>query len=240
MNKVATAGRLSTASAAALLAAALSGAGAAPTTSLDDSEIAGASRSAEVGATAATGATRSRALTAPGLGSIDRSLHPETSTGNKNLDLLLELQGRAGEERRQEAPRSAAAAALADLRAKAAERPAPERPAEHQAAPRPVVLPFEAIGTPGGQGRLAPTPTERREWTNQLGDGAGGTDSRRDPYRTGDRESDAIRGGYSESLLRRLPQEAMAFLRENRYWLLGALGVAAVLGAALKSYSRRI
>ena len=228
---------MSTASAAALLAAALSGAGAAPTTSLDDSEIAGASRSAEVGA---TGATRPRALTAPGLGSIDRSLHPETSTGNKNLDLLLELQGRAGEERRQEAPRSAAAAALADLRAKAAERPAPERPAEDQAAPRPVVLPFEAIGTPGGQGRLAPPPTERREWTNQLGDGAGGTVSRRDPYRTGDRESDAIRGGYSDSLLRRLPQDVMGFLRENRYWLLGALGVAAVLGAALKSYSRRI
>jgi len=234
--------------AAALLAAAVSGAGAGPTTSLDDSELAAPSRSAEIGATGATGsagalgAPSPRAPPAPGFRSTDRSLHPETSTGNKNLDLLLELQGRPGDEPRQVAPRSAAAAAaLADLRAKAAERPAPERTAGDQAAARPVVLPFEAIGTPDSHGRPAPPPTERREWTNQPGDGAASTDSRRDPYGSGDRESDASRRGDSDdNLLRRLPQEVIAFLRDNRYWLLGALAVAAVLGVAIKSYSRRI
>ena len=234
---------------AALLAAAVSGAGAAPTTNMDDSDVAAPSRSAEIGATGATGAagaTRPRALTAPGLRSTDRSLHPETSTGNKNLDLLLELQGRPGDEPRQLTPRSAAAAsaaaaALADWRAKAAERPAPERPVGDQAAARPVVLPFEAIGTPDSHGRPAPPPTERREWTHQLGGGAGSTDSRRDPYGSGDRESDASQRGYSDDHpLRRLPQEVIAFLRDNRYWLLGALAAAAVLGAAIKSYSRRI
>ena len=229
---------------AALLVAAVSGAGAAPTTTLDDSDVAAPSRSAEIGATGAagaTGATRPRAPTAAGLRSTDRPLHPETSTGNKNLDLLLELQGRPGDEPSQLTPRSAAAAALADWRAKAAERPAPERPAGDQAAARPVGLPFESIGTPDSHGRPAPPPTERREWTHQLSGGAGSTDSRRDPYRSGDRESDASRRGYSDdNLLRRLPQEVIAFLRDNRYWLLGALAVAVVLGAAIKSFSRRI
>ena len=231
-----------TAWAAALLAAAVSGAGAEPTTTLDDSERAAPSRSAEIGATEATVAPRPRAPIALGIRSTDRSLHPETSTGNKNFDLLLELQGRPGDEPRQATSRSAAAAAaLGDWRAKAAERPAPVRPAGDQAAARPVVLPFEAIGTLDGHGRPAPPPIERREWTNQLGGGAGSTDSRRDPYGSGDRELDASRRGYSDdNLLRRLPQEVIAFLRDNRYWLLGALAVAAVLGAAIKSYSRRI
>lgn len=229
--------------AAALLAAAASGVGAAPTTHLDDSEVAAASRNAEMGVTAVT---RPRAPTAAGLRSTDQSLHPETSTGNKNLDLLLELQGRLGEEPRHVAPRSAAAAsaaaaALAGLRAVAAERPAQQRPAADQAATRPVVLPFEGLGTPDGPGRSAPPPTERREWTHQLGGGAGSTDRSRDAYRTDDRESNAIRGAYSDdNRLRRLPQEVIAFLRENRSWLLGALAVAAVLGVAIKSFSRRI
>ena len=241
MNQIATGCVVPGAWAAALLATAVSGAGAAPTTTLDDSEVAAPSRSAEIGVTAATGVARSRAPITPGLRSTDRSLYPETSTGNKNLDRLLELQGRPGEVPRPVAPRSAAAAVLADLRAKVAEQPAQERPAADRVAARPVLLPFEAMGTPDGQGRLAPPPTERREWTTQLGGGAGSSDSWRDAYRTGDRESDAIRGGYSDdNPLRRLVQEVIAFMRQNRYWLLGALGVAAVLGAALKSYSRRI
>ena len=240
MNQIATWRAVPGGWAAALLAAAVSGVGAAPTTHLEESDVATPSRNAEIGV------ARSRAPTAPGFRSTDRSLYPETSTGNKNLDLLLELQGRPGEEPRQvaprpSAPRSTAAAALADLRAKAAEQPAQERPAADRAAARPVVLPFEAMGTPDGQGRLAAPLTERWEWTTQPGGGAGSSGSRRDAYRTGDRESDAIRGAYSDdNLLRRLPQEVIAFARQNRYWLLGALGVAAVLGVAIKSYSRRI
>ena len=224
--------------AAAVLAAVVSGVGAAPTTQLDDSEVAAPSRNAEMGV---TGVTRPRAATAAGLWSTDQSLHPETSTGNKNLDLLLELQGRPGEEPRQVAPRSAAAAALAGLRAEAAERLAQQRPAADQAAARPVVLPFEGLGMADGQGRSALPPTERREWTHQLGGGAGSTDSRRDAYRSDDRESNAIRGAYSDdNRLRRLPQEVIAYLRENRLWLLGSVGLLLLLGAALKAYSRRI
>ena len=92
-----------------------------------------------------------------------------------------------------------------------------------------------------GQGRPSLPSTERREWTHQLGGGAGSTDSRRDAYRSDDRESNAIRGAYSEdNRLRRLPQEVVAFLRENRLWLLGSIGLLVLLGAALKAFSRRI
>ena len=225
--------------AAALLAAVVSGVGAGPTTQFDDSEVAAPSRNAEMGG---TGFTRPRAATAAGLRSTDQSLHPETSTGNKNLDLLLELQGRPGEEPRQVAPRSAAAAAaLAGLRAEAAERLAQQRPAADQVAARPVVLPFEGLGMADGQGRPARPSTERREWTHQLGGGAGSTDSRRDAYRSDDRESNAIHGAYSDdNRLRRLPQEVIAYLRENRFWVLGSIGLLVLLGAALKAFSRRI
>lgn len=243
MNQVATRRVVPGAWAAALLAAVVSGVVAAPTTQLDDSEVAAPSRNAEMGV---TGVTRPRAANAAGLWSTDQSLHPETSTGNKNLDLLLELQGRPGEEPRQVARRSAAAAsaaaaALAGLRAEAAERLAQQRPAADQAAARPVVLPFEGMGMADGQGRSALPPTERREWTHQLGGGAGSIDSRRDAYRSDDRESNAIRGAYSDdNRLRRLPQEVIAFLRENRFWVLGGIGLLLLLGAALKAYSRRI
>lgn len=223
------------AAAASLLATTVAGSIAAPTTSLDDAEVPARNSGAPV--------ARPLSPTMPGIRPAERA---ETPTGNKNLDLLLELQGRPGEEPRQVAPRSAAAAsaaaaALADLRSKAAERPAPARPAADPSTARPLGLPIEGVGTPDLVGRSAPPQVERREWSSQLRGSAGSTDNPRDPYRTGDRESDAMRGGYSDdNLLRRLPREVIIFVRENRYWLLGALGVVAVLGAAIKSFSRRI
>lgn len=168
---------------------------------------------------------------------------PEASTGNKNLDLLLELQGRPGEEaQRQASPASAAAAsaaaaALADLRRRAAQRPASDAD-----APKPVLQPFERMGTLEGDARAA-QPTERREWTGRpagagggvgYGGGAGGG------YGDGGRESASSRGGYDDdNLLRRLPREVLHFLRDNRYWLLGGLAVIGIIGAALQAYSRR-
>ena len=175
----------------------------------------------------------------PGIRSTDRALQPETSTGNKNLDLLLELQDRPDEAARPAARRSAsaAAAALADLRARATERPVADQPAA-----RPVTPSFEGIGTLERDGLATLQPAERREWTG--GPAGGGADSaygKGDAYRADDRESDILRRGYSDdNLLRRLPKELIVFLRDNRYWLLGGLGVVALLGAAIRSYSRRI
>jgi hypothetical protein len=214
------------------------GLGAAPTTDLDDDDVVAPLRNPDAGV------TRPLVPAMPGVRPPDRT---DTSTGNKNLDLLLELQGRPGEALRQAAPRSAAAAsaaaaALADLRAKAAERPATEGPKADQTAVRPVVPSFEGMGTLDVDGRAAPQPTERREWTGQRGGAAAGsTYSPDDGTRSGDRGYDAFRGGYSDdNLLRRLPREVLTFLRENRYWLLGTLGGVALLVAMIKSYSRRI
>lgn len=221
---------------AALLLIIAAGSGAVPTTNLDDTDPLATARRTE------SSVVRPLAPAVPGVRSTDRALHPETSTGNKNLDLLLELQDQPGEAARPGAPRSAAAAAaaaaaLADLRARAAERPAADPPAA-----RPVMQPLEGIGTLERDGPATQQRAERREWTGgPAGGGAGGAYGKSDAYRADDRESAILRRGYSDDdLLRRLPKEIIGFLRDNRYWLLGALGVVALLGAALKAYSRRI
>lgn len=174
-----------------------------------------------------------------GAGGLRPSTAPEASTGNKNLDLLLDLQGKAGEPGVMAAkgaaatasatPASAAAAvaaakALAALRAKAAEQP----PAEDTGA-KPA-LPFG-----GGSGLLdedvkRAQPAERREWSGQVGSGG--------DHRDGPHES---RGStLSDHPLLKLPMEVIAYLRENRFWVLGGIGLLVLLGAALKAYSRRV
>lgn len=238
MNQVATGRVPAGVWTAVLLAVAMVGAGAAPTTSLDETDLGASARHAE------PGPARLPAPTAPGIRQTDRLLLPEISNGNKNLDLLLELQGRPGEEPRQAATRSAeasaVAAALTDLRAKAVERTKPQAPAADQFAARPLGLPLEGLGANEADVRSAALPRERREWTSQLGGSTGSTDSRIDAYRPADRESGANRAEFTDdNLFRRLPKEVVAYLRENRYWMLGALAVVTVLGAALKPFVRR-
>ena len=181
---------------------------------------------------------------------LDKSLGQEASTGNKNLDLLLELQGKPGDELRQAAPRaaaasaspaaaSAAAAALAALRAKAAERPAQNDSSQIENRRKAAPQPFEGLGTLENEARTA-QPTERRQWSGQLvGGGAGSVGGA--GYSGGSQEAGPSRGGYADdNQLRRLQREIIAFLRDNRFWLLGALGGLAVIGVGIKAYSQRI
>lgn len=232
---------------AVLLAAVMSGPGAAPTSQLEDRDVVAPVRNPEAGI------TRSLTPAMPGLGPSHRT-DIATSTGNKNLDLLLEFQSRPGEELRQVPARSAAAAAvasaaaapapaaaaLAGLRANAAERPATELPAADPAAARSVAPFFKGLDAMDGDGRTTPRFPERREWTGQPA-GAGSSFRPDQSDRSGDRGSDALREGYSDdNLLRGLLRKVVAFLRDSRYWLLGALGGVAVLGFAIKFYSRRI
>lgn len=182
--------------------------------------------------------TPSQLRPAIGAGGVPSSTAPDASTGNKNLDLLLELQGKGGEQGAMTAkgaasavptPASAAAAAtaakaLAALRAKAAQQPAAE-----DTPPKPV-LPFV-----GGQGLLGDEarrtqPAERREWSGQV---SGGGDHRDGPH-------EASGSSHADHTLLKLPMEVIAYLRENRFWVLGGVGVLLLLGAALKAYSRRI
>ena len=178
-----------------------------------------------------------------GAGGLPQSTAHEVSTGNKNLDLLLELQGKVGEGGVMAAkgaaatasatPESAAAAAaaakaLAALRAKAAQPP----PAE-DTQPMPALPLVSGLGQLDEDAKRA-QPAERREWSGQAGGGGGGGGG----YRAGPHESSAR--GHADHPLLKLPMAVMAYLRENRFWVLGGIGFLVLSGAALKAYSRRI
>ena len=180
-----------------------------------------------------------RALPAARFGGSPGSMAPEASTGNKNLDLLLELQGqasdsdllagKAGAAAVSPTPASAAAAnaaakALAALRAKAAQQP----PAEDLRA-RPALPAVGGLGLLDEEARRA-KPAERREWVDQMGDRDGQFDRSRE---SGFRD-------HGDSALLDLPRQVIAYLRDNRYWVLGSIGFLVLLGFALKAYSRRI
>ena len=178
------------------------------------------------------------------LRTLDRSLNPASSIGNENVDLLLDLKLGPGEEARPAAPRrsaaaaSAAAAELKLLRAKAAQRPAArqdEEPADETTTrPRLSVQPFEGLGTLHGDVRSGESePGLRRDWSGQFNGGGGGAAA------YGGSGGAAKAGPDDDNPLRRLLHEARQFLHEQGFALLGAAGGIAVLGAALKAYSRR-
>ena len=195
--------------------------------------------SEEPGQAAGSLVTPTQARSSVGAGGLLPSAAPETSTGNKNLDLLLELQAKAGEAGAMAAkgasaaatPASAAAAAaaakaLAALRAKAAEQPPADDPRPPPAQPL----------NGGGLGLLDDDakrgqPAERRAWSGHAG--GGGVD-----HRDSSREPGSA--GQADNPLLRLPMELIAYLRENRFWVLGGIGGLVLLGAALKAYSRRV
>ena len=175
-----------------------------------------------------------------GAGGLLQSTAREVSTGNKNLDLLLELQGKVGEGGVMNAkgaaatalptPTSASAAAaqaLAALRAKAAQQPTAE-----DARPRSALPLVSGLGPLDEDAKRA-QPAERREWSGQAGGGGGGGGQRDGPRESSD-------DGHADHPLLKLPMEVMAYLRENRSWVLGSIGLLLLLGAALKAYSRRI
>jgi hypothetical protein len=196
----------------------------------------------EQGLSAGSVVAPGKARPSVGAGGLAPSAAPETSTGNKNLDLLLELQGKGGDvgdaglmagkgaaAAASPTPASAAAAAaaakaLAALRAKAAEQP----PAEG-AQPKPALPLGGGLGLMDDDAKRA-QPAERRDWSGQMGGGGGHRDAQHEPR-------DA---GRADHPLLKLPLEVIAYLRENRFWVLGGIGLLLLLGAALKAYSRRV
>lgn len=155
-------------------------------------------------------------------------------TGNKNLDLLLDLQTRAGiDAPAAAAPRPAGSSAPIDPRAQADQKATPG------GAHRPALQSVEGLAAPETAIRAAPT-VPRRDWTARPATdtefSAGNPGDRGDARGTGSIGS----RGDDDDFLRRLPFEVIQFLRENSYWLLGALAAVFALGAGLKAYSRRI
>ena len=188
---------------------------------------------------------------------LDKSMTPAATTGVDELDLLLESanrQGRPDAEARRAAPVSAAtaSAAAAELgaqraraarlarspaaveqaeRAERAER-AEQATRERQALP---VRPLGEIGTWQGD-RRAVEAAPVRLWS---GADVGGAERPvlREPWR----EAGATPAPLDDDHpLKRLPRETLEFVRDNRFELLGAVGILAVLAALLKLYSRRV
>lgn len=212
------------------------GLAAAPITDLD--EAAATSPTSDAGAVIG----RPARTVNPGGRLSDRTPVPDASTGNKNLDLLLDLQIKPGEPGRQAVPRSTTATAPGSVAVETLPPQAVERPVVDPGTARPRPQGFDGMGRldSDGEGLARPTEqtTERREWTGRPAGAGGGSDH---GDSGGGRRSDADRAAYADdNLLRALPREWIALLREHRYWFLGALAVVALMGAAIKSYSRRI
>jgi hypothetical protein len=175
---------------------------------------------------------------------LDKSMTPEVRTGIGELDLLLQS---AAQPNRPDAPSqraaplsaaaaSAAAAELAALRIKAAQlatSPDTEM-AAGEAGERKALL-LQTLGTLQGDARVV-APVQRREWVSAPGGGGSGG-GWQEPRRSAAAAPAVL---VDDHPLRRLPREAVEFLRENGYWMLGLASVIAVLGVALKLYSRRI
>lgn len=167
---------------------------------------------------------------------LERALEVDTNTGQRNLDLLLEARG-------------------ADEAAAAVPQRAGEPPAKRQTLKLPPPQVPVAMSSPDGNpppplGLQTPEMAgaadtaglaNRREW---LGGGSAGSVSGQSAGQGfGDFGSSRAAGqAASHGDPGRLPEvvrEALRFLREQRYWLLGGMALLAVVVAGLQAYARR-
>ena len=173
---------------------------------------------------------------------------PAASTGVGELDLLLNtlvLPGQPDAAAQLAAPISAAAASAAAaeliaLRARAAQLARSPQTAEQseRALLERKAMPVQALGEIGTwQGdRRAAEPVPAKLWSGAA-DGSAAQPVMREPWREGGARPAQLDEDHP---LKRMPRETLEFLRDNRYELLGLVGVIAVLAALLKFYSRRV
>jgi len=178
------------------------------------------------------------------------------STGNKNLDLLLDMQGNNAMQQPAAGAQSEAAVLRAAEEAKAARarlQALGHSPAAANGLPLLAADPLRAQTPPAAPGAM-PERAPQREWIPPPAGGAGGS-------ALGGALSGLTSGGGGSSnagedrprrfdpdlyqsdednLLRMLPADVRAFLRDNRYTLLaGAVLVALVAGIGML-YRRRV
>jgi len=195
-----------------------------------------------LGAQAATtqggGADAAPAALGTGTRTLDRALGGDVSTGDRNLDLLLESQRKAGEGL-LEAPTS---------------QPVPDRPA----AGRPLLqaLPQAATGVqapmgpeaarryepgslalpePGQLGSAGlPAPRAARDWSG----GTAPAPAAKGPGGSIYGDTSGLRTAARP--LRELIQEGLAFLQDHAIAIVLTIAAIALLAMGLKAYSRRI
>lgn len=158
---------------------------------------------------------------------LERALTVDTNTSQRNLDLLLDAR-RASQADVEPSLRSAT---LPDNRRAL---PTPES--------RSGLVP---LGLQGQDSVVAPGATERREWQmtaptgrygGSPGGSGGGSGGRGDPDASG---SSDRRGGGPPSEWSERVREAMEFLREHRFSLMGVVALLAVALAALQAFFQR-
>ena len=173
-----------------------------------------------------------------GTRTLDKALSGDLSTGDRNLDLLLESQ-RKGLDRVDEAPAAQAMPArpaggrqpVQTLPAAAAEGQAPRPPAAGQRFEPLLTLPER--GQVGNAGPAAPKLA--RDWSG------GARQSAHGPVNAADSiygDSPVLRSAARP--LRDWIQEGVALVKDNLITIALAGAVIALLAVGLKAYSRRI
>ena len=196
---------------------------------------------------------------APGSGVLDKALTGTVLSGNKNLDLLLEMQRNDAAEASQPG-RARPGAAPTPGAATAAAKTLTTAPLSQAAATLPqTTLPQVAVppeksalsqGTLLGSdaGLRAPLKAAaalaRPDWLGGGGRAGGGS---LEPGAADDlnRNADELAGGRpnedaDDGTPRFWPRHVRDYVRDNRFWLLGGIAGLLLLGAALRAYSRRI
>ena len=175
---------------------------------------------------------------------LDKALTSTVSTGNKNLDLLLEMQRndaaaahQAGPGRPGPAPASTAGTAAAKSLT-ASTLPQTSGPPDKSALSQSPLL-----GNDGALGALQKAAVSPPDWTGAggpagragMGAGAaGGLSGSAD-----DRQVNRPHDETDDGSFRFWPRRARDFIRDNRAWLLGGMAGLLLLGAAAQAYSRR-
>lgn len=184
-----------------------------------------------------TNNSSSNAPAAAGGGQPAKAGNAAVSTGNKNLDLLLEMQGHVNSEKGGlTAPRAGASAPTAA--AVGINRPTGNGNSANAGMALPSMGGDSGFG--GGQ-QGATQPGNKREWS-----GAGGATSSNSSNSSGggQAESATDSGGPSRQSSGSdgavtVPRAVIQFMREYRLWIAGAVLILLGVGAGLTSYSRR-
>ena len=169
----------------------------------------------------------------------ERTVSSDVSTGQKNLDLLLELEGRPGSANgstngsaTDEARHEAARAARKRLLESGA--PAPEKATTTPGSGNKALMAAPAAGTDGDMNESGRDPaTEGRRWSGNVGAPGANQDSSSAGDTPGHREfSDGT--NFSQAPTRRL----LLLLQEYREWLIAGAVAAALLALASGAASR--
>jgi hypothetical protein len=156
------------------------------------------------------------------------------STGNKNLDLLLEMQGHANSDK------GGLAAPRAGASAPTAAAVGINRPTGNANSPS-AGMALPSMGGDSGFGGVqqsATQPGNKREWTGAGGSTSGNSGGGGQAEPAPDNGGSSRQGGGGDGTVT-VPRAVIQFMREYRLWIAGGVLILLGVGAGLTSYGRR-